>query len=169
MNKTARGWLPASKKNGEKQQVTSLNQAFNLPLLPEWKFYSLFKNLKDSNNKQAKDKIILSFYKLICKIASKLKDYSNFSIKEEGGRIKNELQGHLINEGVIGICKALDKADKNSVSRNEVYTASGRMSKYKRFEIVLYIGDAMGDFPKKDFDKFGNNQIILPNPMYGKW
>ena len=43
------------------------------------------------------------------------------------------------------------------------------MSKYKRFEIVLYIGDAMGDFPKKDFDKFGNNQIILPNPMYGKW
>ena len=63
----------------------------------------------------------------------------------------------------------LDKADKKTVRRNEVYTASGRMSKYKRFEIVLYIGDAMGDFPKKDFDKFGNNQIILPNPMYGKW
>ena len=63
----------------------------------------------------------------------------------------------------------IDKADKKTVRRNEVYTASGRMSKYKRFEIVLYIGDAMGDFPKKDFDKFGNNQIILPNPMYGKW
>jgi len=63
----------------------------------------------------------------------------------------------------------LDKADKKTVRRNEVYTASGRMSKYQKFEIALYIGDAMGDFPTKDFDKFGNNQIILPNPMYGKW
>ena len=63
----------------------------------------------------------------------------------------------------------LDKVDKKTVRRNEVYTASGRMSKYQKFEVVLYIGDAMGDFPTYDFDNFGNNQIILPNPMYGKW
>ena len=30
---------------------------------------------------------------------------------------------------------------------------------------VLYIGDAMGDFPKND----KANKYILPNPMYGKW
>ena len=78
-----KGLLVSFEKNGKSQQVTSLNQAFNLPLLPEWEFYSLFKNFKDNNNKKAKDKIILSFYKLICKIASKLKGYSNFSIKED--------------------------------------------------------------------------------------
>jgi len=63
----------------------------------------------------------------------------------------------------------LDKADKKTVRRNEVYTVSGRMSKYDKFDVVLYVGDAMGDFPTNEFDKFGSNQIILPNPMYGKW
>lgn len=63
----------------------------------------------------------------------------------------------------------LDKADKKHVRRNEVYTATGRMSNHDEFEVVLYIGDAMGDFPNDDVYEFGKKQFILPNPMYGKW
>ena len=63
----------------------------------------------------------------------------------------------------------LDKADKKHVRRGEIYTASGRMSNHDEFEVVLYIGDAMGDFPNDDVYEFGKKQFILPNPMYGKW
>jgi len=63
----------------------------------------------------------------------------------------------------------LDKADKKTVRRNEVYTATGRMSKHNKFEVVLYLGDAMGDFPINDVNEFGKKQFIFPNPMYGKW
>ena len=63
----------------------------------------------------------------------------------------------------------LDRADKKHIRRNEVYTSTGRMSKYNNFEVILYLGDAMGDFPNDDFGKFGKNQFVFPNPMYGKW
>ena len=43
------------------------------------------------------------------------------------------------------------------------------MSEYNKFEVVLYLGDAMGDFPIDDINEFGKKQFILPNPMYGKW
>ena len=62
-----------------------------------------------------------------------------------------------------------DKSDKKTLRRNEVYTATARMSGHTTFEVILYIGDAMGDFPNDDATKFGNTQFILPNPMYGKW
>ena len=102
------------KEDGINENSLSLKKAFNLPLLSKEEFYSLFKNFKDSNDKKAREKIILSFYKLICKIASKLKGYSNFYIKEQDGRTTNELNQELIEEGVEGICKALDKADENA-------------------------------------------------------
>ena len=54
----------------------------------------------------------------------------------------------------------------------------------KNYDVVLYIGDALGDF-HKDFEKqstadrnvfvekykssFGVTYIVLPNPMYGEW
>ena len=63
----------------------------------------------------------------------------------------------------------LDRADKKDVRRNEVYNAIGRMKKYDKFDVVLYFGDAMGDFPNTDFTQFGYSQFIFPNPMYGKW
>ena len=37
------------------------------------------------------------------------------------------------------------------------------------YRVIQYFGDAMGDFPDKGNDKFGADQFILPNPMYGKW
>ena len=43
------------------------------------------------------------------------------------------------------------------------------MKSYNKFKIIQYLGDAMGDFPEKEFDYFGKNQFIFPNPMYGKW
>lgn len=54
----------------------------------------------------------------------------------------------------------------------------------KEYEVLLLIGDNMGDFAQnyykqsynirndevdKDKDKFGNKYIVLPNPMYGDW
>lgn len=107
------------KEDGINENSLSLKKAFNLPLLPEEEFYSLFKSFKNNNDKKAKDKIILSFYKLVCRIASKLKKYSNSyiinpkKIEQKNGGRENELYLDLRNEGVAGICKALDKADKN--------------------------------------------------------
>ena len=63
----------------------------------------------------------------------------------------------------------IDKADKKNIRRSEVYNSTGRMSEYKKFTVIQYLGDAMGDFPEKDIEKFGNSQFVFPNPMYGKW
>ena len=60
-----------------------------------------------------------------------------------------------------------DKEDKKHIRRQEIYSATGRIEKH--FDVIQYFGDAMGDFPDKGNNKFGVNQFILPNPMYGKW
>ena len=60
-----------------------------------------------------------------------------------------------------------DKEDKKDIRRQEIYSVTGRIE--KRFDVIQYFGDAMGDFPNKGNNKFGVNQFILPNPMYGKW
>ena len=62
-----------------------------------------------------------------------------------------------------------DKQDKKDVRREEIYTATGRMKNQGPYRVIQYFGDAMGDFPDKGNDKFGVDQFILPNPMYGKW
>ena len=59
----------------------------------------------------------------------------------------------------------LDKKDKKNIRRNEVFKGTNRMSTYGSFEVIMYLGDAMGDFEKTKF----NNNFIFPNPMYGKW
>ena len=44
------------------------------------------------------------------------------------------------------------------------------MSSYPKFDIISYLGDAYGDFPKdSDICSWGYNCHIFPNPMYGKW
>ena len=55
--------------------------------------------------------------------------------------------------------------DKKNIRRNEVFKGTNRMSAYGPFEVIMYLGDAMGDFEKTKF----NNNFIFPNPMYGKW
>ena len=62
-----------------------------------------------------------------------------------------------------------DKADKKTVRRKEVFTSTGRMEKFDSFKIIQYLGDAIGDFKSKEYLKFGLDQFIFPNPMYGKW
>jgi len=59
----------------------------------------------------------------------------------------------------------LDKKDKKNIRRDEVFKGTNRMSAYGPFEVIMYLGDAMGDFEKTKF----NNNFIFPNPMYGKW
>ena len=60
-----------------------------------------------------------------------------------------------------------DKEDKKHIRRQEIYSVTGRIE--KRFDVIQYFGDAIGDFPDKGNNKFGGNQFILPNPMYGIW
>ncbi len=59
----------------------------------------------------------------------------------------------------------LNKKDKKTVRRSEVYNGINRMSAYGQFDVIMYLGDAMGDFEDVDF----YNNFIFPNPMYGKW
>ncbi|MAV93299.1 MAG: hypothetical protein CMG01_03985 [Candidatus Marinimicrobia bacterium] len=63
----------------------------------------------------------------------------------------------------------LDKADKKTVRREEIFNSTGRMKNYNNFEIIQYLGDAMGDFEDKNLDRFGIDNFVFPNPMYGKW
>ncbi|MAX09271.1 MAG: hypothetical protein CMG13_00190 [Candidatus Marinimicrobia bacterium] len=64
----------------------------------------------------------------------------------------------------------LDKADRKTVRRKEVFTQSGRMKNYPRFNVVAFLGDAYGDFPKNNDNYSWNlHYHIFPNPMYGKW
>lgn len=63
----------------------------------------------------------------------------------------------------------IDKADKKTVRRSEIFNSNGRMKNYKNFKIIQYLGDAMGDFENQDLDSFGLDNFVFPNPMYGKW
>ena len=62
-----------------------------------------------------------------------------------------------------------NKADKKNIRRDEVFTSTGRMKEFDKYTVIQYLGDAMGDFNSKKYHRFGINQFILPNPMYGKW
>ena len=70
----------------------------------------------------------------------------------------------LYNDNDIYLLR-LDKEDKKYIRRNEIYNSINRMGGYPKFNILAYIGDAKGDFPKEK----NNISFILPNPMYGKW
>ena len=43
------------------------------------------------------------------------------------------------------------------------------MKKYENFKVIQYLGDAIGDFENQNLDRFGLDNFIFPNPMYGKW
>ncbi len=63
----------------------------------------------------------------------------------------------------------IDRADKKTIRRAEIFNSSGRMKDYKTFKIIQYLGDAIGDFEVENLDRFGLDQFVFPNPMYGKW
>ena len=64
----------------------------------------------------------------------------------------------------------LNKSDTKIVRRKEIYDSENRMSGLPNFNVISYLGDAYGDFPK-DIEKckWGYNCHLFPNPMYGKW
>ena len=77
---------------------------------------------------------------------------------------ENMIKLDIYNEKDIYLLR-LDKKDKKNIRRKEVLEGINRMAEYGPFDIILYIGDALGDFPNDD----EANKYILPNPMYGKW
>ncbi len=79
--------------------------------------------------------------------------------------IKNLKDLNTFNNNDIFLLR-LDKSDKKYIRRNEVVTGTNRMKQYGSFKIIMSIGDAMGDF---DLGNTDIENIILPNPMYGKW
>jgi len=82
---------------------------------------------------------------------------------------KNNMRklGIYVDEDIYLLRK--NKQDKKTVRRNEIDKLIGRMSTYDPFTIIQYLGDAMGDFESNESDRFGADQFIFPNPMYGKW
>ena len=63
----------------------------------------------------------------------------------------------------------IDRADKKTIRRAEIFNSTGRMKDYKEFKIIQYLGDAIGDFETENLNRFGLDQFVFPNPMYGKW
>ena len=59
-----------------------------------------------------------------------------------------------------------NKKDTKDIRRSEVYTGTGRMARYGPLHVMMYLGDAMGDFNRMKSD---SKNFIFPNPMYGKW
>jgi 5'-nucleotidase (lipoprotein e(P4) family) len=69
-----------------------------------------------------------------------------------------------------------DKSDKNPRFQQ---VASGGAGAIPAVSIEMYLGDQVTDFPAlnedlrlgtdDDFDDFGKDLIIIPNPMYGGW
>ncbi len=59
--------------------------------------------------------------------------------------------------------------DSKIKRRKEVLLGINRMEEYGSKKIIAYFGDAFGDFPEDKKYKFGVNNFIFPNPMYGKW
>jgi 5'-nucleotidase (lipoprotein e(P4) family) len=74
----------------------------------------------------------------------------------------------IYSEGDIYLLR-IDRADKKTIRRAEIFDSSGRMKGYNQFKIIQYLGDAIGDFEVETLDRFGLDQFVFPNPMYGKW
>tara|TARA_B110000438_G_C15812468_1_gene650258 strand:+ start:396 stop:1061 length:666 start_codon:yes stop_codon:yes gene_type:complete len=102
--------------------------------------------------------------------------HNNIQIIFISNRMDARLQSTKSNMKKLGIYADEDiyllrknKQDKKTVRRDEIDKSIGRMSTFDQFTIIQYLGDAMGDFKDNKFDRFGMDQFIFPNPMYGKW
>jgi len=104
------------------------------------------------------------------------KKYNNARIIYISNRSHSTLEATKNNMKKLGIYFEDDifllrknKEDTKVVRRNEVLNGSHRMSLHGSQTVLAYFGDAMGDFVNDEFDRFGIDQFIFPNPMYGKW
>jgi predicted secreted acid phosphatase len=62
-----------------------------------------------------------------------------------------------------------NKLDTKEKRRAEVLEGRGRMEKFGPLNVIVYLGDQMGDFPQEHSAEIGSKYFLLPNPMYGKW
>jgi 5'-nucleotidase (lipoprotein e(P4) family) len=62
-----------------------------------------------------------------------------------------------------------NKLDTKEKRRAEVLEGRGRMEKFGPLNVIVYLGDQMGDFPQEHSAEIGRKYFLLPNPMYGKW
>ena len=82
----------------------------------------------------------------------------------------NNLKSLKVSEDGDIFLLRIDKSDKKTVRREEIYLSSGRMKAYPHFNVIAYFGDQYGDFPEvKDISQWPKNYYMFPNPMYGKW
>ena len=62
-----------------------------------------------------------------------------------------------------------NKQDTKELRRKEILEGTGRMKTVGMHEVVVYLGDQIGDFPSQQPTKFGDRFFLFPNPTYGKW
>jgi 5'-nucleotidase (lipoprotein e(P4) family) len=83
----------------------------------------------------------------------------------------------LFNGGDL-ICLKRDSADTKARRRSEIARGEGTCAwPGQRVGVLVYVGDAMGDFPGEgeplpeagQDEAFGSRFFLLPNPMYGGW
>jgi 5'-nucleotidase (lipoprotein e(P4) family) len=77
----------------------------------------------------------------------------------------------LTHEGDLICLRDAASTRTKRMRRTEVRTGSGRCAWDGPAQIVVYVGDALGDFPDTDEEPgaFGVRFFLLPNPMYGAW
>jgi 5'-nucleotidase (lipoprotein e(P4) family) len=77
----------------------------------------------------------------------------------------------LTQDGDLLCLRDATSAYTKKMRRVELRSGSGRCSWGTPVPVVVYVGDAMGDFPEADEEPgaFGVRFFILPNPMYGAW
>ena len=135
-------------------EITKKGETFNMKSWSEWVNRGEAKLVPG-----AKD-----FINLVRKLGLQLIFISNRMDERLESTKENMKKLHIYADNDIYLLR-LDKKDKKTIRRSEVYKGENRMSSYGSFDVLMYLGDAMGDFEDTEF----YNNIIFPNPMYGKW
>ncbi|HET7463834.1 MAG TPA: HAD family acid phosphatase [Longimicrobium sp.] len=76
----------------------------------------------------------------------------------------------------VALCRVNGQSDKNPRFQQ---VASGTGTSLPPLKVLMWVGDNIQDFPNlgqdvrtqgpQAFGAFGNNFVVLPNPMYGSW
>jgi acid phosphatase len=95
----------------------------------------------------------------------------------EGTRANLAAHGLWTDQDRLCLMVPGDTAYTKAARRAEVASGTGRCGFGEPAQILVFVGDAMGDFPgtgEADPDSgndaaFGSRYFVLPNPMYGSW
>ena len=139
-------------------ELTALNQTFNMDSWANWV------NREEATLVPGSERYI----KLLRKHNIQIIYISN-RMDERLDATKNNLKKLDIYSSNDIFLLRKNKEDKKYIRRDEVYNSTGRMKDFKKFKVVQYLGDAMGDFPEGTYNLFGVSHFVFPNPMYGKW